>query len=105
MKKLSIGIKSFLKIREDDFYNGDKTPMVFELEKGGNYVLSRPRRFGKSLFLDTLLPQSSAFSSLEVSDISVNMNRHLVIDQEKRPYRRWMILKERCQSDIWSIQI
>ena len=56
MKKLPIGIQSFVKIREDDFYYVDKTRMVAELAgKGGGYFfLSRPRRFGKSLFLDTL---------------------------------------------------
>ncbi len=55
-KKLPIGIQSFLKIREDNFYYVDKTHFVKKLvdEGGGYYFLSRPRRFGKSLFLDTL---------------------------------------------------
>jgi len=56
MKKLPIGIQSFEKIRSDEFYYVDKTPFVRKLvdEGGGYYFLSRPRRFGKSLFLDTL---------------------------------------------------
>jgi hypothetical protein len=55
MKKLPIGIQSFDKIRSDDFYYVDKTHYVHELtQKGQYYFLSRPRRFGKSLFLDTL---------------------------------------------------
>ncbi|WP_461871481.1 AAA family ATPase [Hydrogenobaculum sp.] len=54
MKVLPIGIQSFLKIRSDDYYYVDKTYFVKSLEKGGYYFLSRPRRFGKSLFLDTL---------------------------------------------------
>ncbi|TWI61352.1 PD-(D/E)XK nuclease superfamily protein [Desulfobotulus alkaliphilus] len=58
MKKLPIGIQSFEKIREqpDQFYYVDKTPFVKKLvEQGGGYFfLSRPRRFGKSLFVDTL---------------------------------------------------
>ena len=54
MKILPIGIQSFLKIRSDDYYYVDKTYFVKSLEKGGYYFLSRPRRFGKSLFLDTL---------------------------------------------------
>ncbi|NPA49074.1 MAG: AAA family ATPase, partial [Thermodesulfobacteria bacterium] len=56
MKKLPIGIQSFEKIRSDNFYYVDKTPFVKRLvERGsGYYFLSRPRRFGKSLFLDTL---------------------------------------------------
>ncbi len=55
-KKLPIGIQSFLKIREDNFYYVDKTHFVKKLvdEGGGYYFLSRPRRFGKSLFLDTI---------------------------------------------------
>ena len=55
MKKLPIGIQSFDKIRSDDFYYVDKTRYVHELtQKGQYYFMSRPRRFGKSLFLDTL---------------------------------------------------
>ena len=55
MKKLPIGIQSFDKIRSADFYYVDKTRYVHELtQKGQYYFLSRPRRFGKSLFLDTL---------------------------------------------------
>ncbi|MEZ0329574.1 MAG: AAA family ATPase, partial [Dissulfuribacterales bacterium] len=54
-KKLPIGIQTFSKIREDDYYYVDKTPMIERLVNGGtHYFLSRPRRFGKSLFLDTL---------------------------------------------------
>ncbi len=55
-KKLPIGIQSFEKIRTDNFYYVDKTPFVKKLleDGGGYYFLSRPRRFGKSLFLDTL---------------------------------------------------
>jgi len=55
-KRLPIGIQSFEKIRTGDFYYVDKTPFVKKLvdEGGGYFFLSRPRRFGKSLFLDTL---------------------------------------------------
>jgi hypothetical protein len=54
-KKLPIGIQTFAKIREDDYYYVDKTAFALRLIEGGShYFLSRPRRFGKSLFLDTL---------------------------------------------------
>ncbi len=54
-KKLPIGIQNFAKIREDDYYYVDKTPFACRLvEEGSYYFLSRPRRFGKSLFVDTL---------------------------------------------------
>jgi hypothetical protein len=54
-KKLPIGIQTFQKIREADYYYVDKTGFALALiEQGSHYFLSRPRRFGKSLFLDTL---------------------------------------------------
>ena len=55
-KKLPIGIQTLAKICEDDaYYYVDKTPVAVKLvEQGSHYFLSRPRRFGKSLFLDTL---------------------------------------------------
>ena len=54
-KKLPIGIQTFARIREDDCYYVDKTGFALQLiEEGNYYFLSRPRRFGKSLLLDTL---------------------------------------------------
>ena len=54
-RKLPIGIQTFREIREGDYYYVDKSAYVRELLDGGkHYFLSRPRRFGKSLFLDTL---------------------------------------------------
>jgi Holliday junction resolvase-like predicted endonuclease len=56
MKKLPIGIQTFEKLIQEGFAYVDKTRFVAELDKagGGYYFLSRPRRFGKSLFLSTL---------------------------------------------------
>jgi hypothetical protein len=52
---LPIGIQSFAKIRKGHFYYVDKTALALALTKeAGYFALSRPRRFGKSLFLDTL---------------------------------------------------
>ncbi len=54
-KKLPIGIQTFSKIREDNYYYVDKSGFALSLiDQGSHYFLSRPRRFGKSLFLDTL---------------------------------------------------
>lgn len=54
-KKLPIGIQTFAKICEGGYYYVDKTPLALQLiEQGSAYFLSRPRRFGKSLLLDTL---------------------------------------------------
>ena len=54
-RSLPIGIQTFRKIREGDCYNVDKTGFALRLiAEGTHYFLSRPRRFGKSLFLNTL---------------------------------------------------
>ncbi|MEZ5476006.1 MAG: ATP-binding protein [Thiolinea sp.] len=54
-KKLPIGIQTFREIREGNYYYVDKTQLAIDLvEDGKHYFLSRPRRFGKSLLLDTL---------------------------------------------------
>jgi hypothetical protein len=54
-KKLPIGVQTFREIREEDYYYVDKTRFAHTLqEEGKYYFLARPRRFGKSLFLDTL---------------------------------------------------
>ena len=51
-----IGEQSFEEIRERDCLYVDKTPFIENvIESGGKYYfLGRPRRFGKSLFLNTL---------------------------------------------------
>ena len=53
-RKLPIGMQTFRKIREGRCYYVDKTAYIRQLlDEGEHYFLSRPRRFGKSLFLDT----------------------------------------------------
>ena len=53
-RKLPIGIQTFHKLREEGCYYVDKTAYIRRLlDEGTHYFLSRPRRFGKSLFLDT----------------------------------------------------
>ena len=55
LRELPIGIQSFEKLRERDLLYVDKTQYIIPLLRGGGiYFLSRPRRFGKSLFLSTL---------------------------------------------------
>ncbi|MDE2831877.1 MAG: ATP-binding protein [Gemmatimonadota bacterium] len=54
-RRLPIGIQTFREMREDNCYYVDKTAYIQRLiDEGKHYFLSRPRRFGKSLFLDTL---------------------------------------------------
>ncbi|MGP1432272.1 MAG: ATP-binding protein [Treponema sp.] len=54
-RKLPLGIQSFEKLRRDRYIYIDKTAFLWQLVQDSNpYFLSRPRRFGKSLFLSTL---------------------------------------------------
>ena len=55
MKKLPIGVQSIREILEEKQVYVDKTGFALDLiSKGKHYFMSRPRRFGKSLFLNTL---------------------------------------------------
>ena len=74
MKKLPIGISTLEKIRADDYIYIDKTHHVAQLVNSGTeyFFLSRPRRFGKSLLLDTLkqafLGNKDAFKGLHLEN-------------------------------------
>jgi len=55
MKKLPLGIQNFREIIKDDYFYVDKTQYIYSLLNDASYYfLSRPRRFGKSLLLDTI---------------------------------------------------
>ena len=54
LRELPIGIQSFHDLRHRGFIYVDKTQYISSLVRGKYYFLSRPRRFGKSLFLSTL---------------------------------------------------
>jgi hypothetical protein len=54
-QKYPVGLQDFDKIRSQSYAYVDKTKYVWQLaQDGGYYFLSRPRRFGKSLFVSTL---------------------------------------------------
>ena len=54
-RKLPIGVQSFKVLRNDRYIYVDKTAYLAQLVTSSRvYFLSRPRRFGKSLFLSTL---------------------------------------------------
>ncbi len=72
-KKLPIGVQTLAKLREQNCYYADKTLFIERLvAQGSYYFLSRPRRFGKSLFLDTLKEafegNKSLFAGLYIED-------------------------------------
>ena len=83
-RRLPIGIQTFRKLREENAYYVDKTPYVERLiNHGTHYFLSRPRRFGKSLFLDTLKElfegSEELFAGLHIHDRWTWSVRHPVV--------------------------
>ena len=53
--KLPVGIQEFEKLRKEGYLYLDKTPLIWKMiNEGCYYFLSRPRRFGKSLFMSTI---------------------------------------------------
>ena len=73
IQKYPVGIQDFGKIRTENFLYVDKTEFVYKMaDIGGYYFLSRPRRFGKSLFISTLeclfLAKKELFKGLYIED-------------------------------------
>ena len=72
-RKYPLGLQDFEKIRTGDSIYIDKTKYISQLlEKGGYFFLSRPRRFGKSMFVSTLdsffKGQKDLFTGLYIED-------------------------------------
>ena len=83
-RRLPIGIQTFREIREGGYYYVDKTAYIHRLlDEGKHYFLSRPRRFGKSLFLDTCKElfegNEALFEGLAVHDSWEWSVRHPVV--------------------------
>ncbi len=77
-RRLPVGIQSFKKIRKENYVYVDKSDLVWKLvnsEKTYNY-LSRPRRFGKSVLVDTLQAyfegKKELFEGLKIVDLEKN---------------------------------
>jgi Predicted AAA-ATPase/PD-(D/E)XK nuclease superfamily len=73
MKKLPIGVQTFRKMREKNYVYVDKTELVYALaEDDSSSFLSRPRRFGKSLLVETFkelfLGSETLFQGLWIHD-------------------------------------
>ena len=76
-RKLPIGVQSFEKLRSEGFIYIDKTKYIYELaHTSSQYFLSRPRRFGKSLFLSTLRAywegKKELFEGLDIVELEKN---------------------------------
>jgi len=84
VKKLPIGIQTFSKIIEEDYLYIDKTQYVYNLINGVKCIfLSRPRRFGKSLLLDTIGEafngEKELFKGLWIYDSDYDFQKYPVI--------------------------
>ena len=82
---LPVGIQSFEEIRKKGYLYVDKTDIVWQLANTGkkyNY-LSRPRRFGKSVLIDTLesyfLGKKELFEGLKIMDMEKEWVKRPVI--------------------------
>ena len=85
IRKYPVGMQTFAKIREGNYVYVDKTKYIVQmLENGSQYVfLSRPRRFGKSLFVSTLHAyyegRKDLFEGLALGDYEKNWIKHPVL--------------------------
>ena len=84
VNKYPVGIQTFEEIREKGYLYIDKTKYIVDFrEKGMKYVfLSRPRRFGKSLFASTLQAyfegRKELFEGLAIADYEKDWVKHPV---------------------------
>ena len=85
-KQILIGEEFFDKIIEGNFFYIDKTLLIKELleERGGVTLITRPRRFGKTLnmnmlrcFFDATRDSGHLFRGLQISEHRDIMDRHL----------------------------
>ena len=84
-RRLPVGIQSFEEIRKEKYLYVDKTDLVWNLANSGkkyNY-LSRPRRFGKSVLVDTLQAyfegRKELFEGLKIMDMEKEWVKRPVI--------------------------
>jgi len=84
LKKLPLGVQTFGEIITGDYVYIDKTQYVYNLTNDAKcYFLSRPRRFGKSLLLDTIAEvfggNRELFKGLWIYDSDFAFDKHPVI--------------------------
>ncbi|MCQ2314776.1 MAG: ATP-binding protein [Bacteroidales bacterium] len=83
-QKLPIGIQSFEKLRKEGYLYIDKTAHIYNMvTEGCYYFLSRPRRFGKSLLLNTLesyfLGKRELFKGLAIEKLEHDWTEYPVL--------------------------
>ena len=84
-KRLPVGMENFSDIRRDDFYFVDKTGLIEELieKRGAVNLLTRPRRFGKTLNMSMLRhffeigQEKRLFEGLKISENDELCEKHM----------------------------
>ncbi|MGP1461056.1 MAG: ATP-binding protein [Bacteroides sp.] len=118
-RKYPIGVQSFRKLRMSNYSYIDKTHYIEPLLQGTAFFLSRPRRFGKSLFLSTLASyfrgEKELFKGLYIEEAEERMARAegrepwlehavLYIDLNIRNYDSREVLIDRLSKNLSSIE-
>ncbi len=84
-RRLPVGIQSFEKIRKEGYLYVDKTDIIWQLANRNKtyHYLSRPRRFGKSVLVDTLeayfLGKKELFEGLKIMQLETEWVKRPVI--------------------------
>lgn len=84
-RRLPVGIQSFEKIRKEGYLYVDKTDIIWQLANRNKtyHYLSRPRRFGKSVLVDTLeayfMGKKDLFEGLKIMQMETEWVKRPVI--------------------------
>ena len=101
-RTISIGNQSFEEIREKGYFLVDKTNLIKEWWESADSVtlITRPRRFGKSLLISTLEAyfqgKKELFAGLMVEKLEKDWIEHPILQ------RAWLKKRKRCWQLIWT---
>jgi len=84
MKKLPYGLSDFVRVKKENYYYIDKTSFISKVEDSADFLFFlRPRRFGKSLFLNMLI----AYYGIEYKDEYENIFKDTYILNNPTPLK------------------
>lgn len=84
MKKLPYGLSDFVRVKKENYYYIDKTSFISKVENSADFLFFlRPRRFGKSLFLNMLI----AYYGIEYKDEYENIFKDTYILNNPTPLK------------------
>ena len=109
--KYPIGIQNFEKIRTENYMFIDKTDLIFKMvNEGSYYILSRPRRFGKSLLLSTihayLSGRKDLFQGLAIENLEKDWKEYLIfhLDLNVGEYNTEESLNQKLDSFLTNLE-